>query len=86
MANARPGPRDQPISAAELAKHCVDKSAWISIDGNVYDISKFMATHPGGPTVLKRYLGKDATQAFRSAHAEVDYRSKLARVYKGKLG
>jgi hypothetical protein len=52
---------ERKISAEELAKH----DCWIAISGIVYDISKFMNAHPGGPETLTPYLGADGTRAFQ---------------------
>ena len=44
---------------------------WIVIQDNVYDISSYIARnlHPGGNEVLLKYLGNDATQAFKNIHS-----------------
>mmetsp|Transcript_74356 Transcript_74356/g.174528 ORF Transcript_74356/g.174528 Transcript_74356/m.174528 type:complete len:130 (+) Transcript_74356:8-397(+) len=52
------------ITKAELAKHDSQENCWIQIKGKVYDVSKFLADHPGGDAVLLEYAGQDATQAF----------------------
>ncbi len=39
------------VSEAELAKHNKDDDAWISINDDVYNISRFAAMHPGVCTV-----------------------------------
>lgn len=45
----------------EVAKHTSENDAWIIIDSEVYDISKFAAMHPGGEALLLEYAGKDVT-------------------------
>ena len=45
----------------EVAKHASENDAWIVIDSEVYDISKFAAMHPGGEGLLLEYAGKDVT-------------------------
>ena len=45
----------------QVAAHASSKSAWIIIDGLVYDISSFAALHPGGEKLILEYAGKDAT-------------------------
>ena len=52
------------ISAEELAA-CGE--TWLAVDGRVIDVSRFEEKHPGGGAVLRRYLGRDATQAFTAA-------------------
>lgn len=49
----------------------------ISIDGRVYDLTKFVDQHPGGPLVIENMAGKDCTDAFMNYHQ--------ARVYKTML-
>ncbi len=41
------------ISAAELAKHKQPNDYWLAIDGNVYDVSKYIMMHPGGEGVMR---------------------------------
>ena len=39
---------------SEINRHVsMDNGVWVTYKGNVYDISKFIANHPGGET---RYL------------------------------
>jgi len=38
---------------------------WIVIENQVYDVSSFMAHHPGGSQVMEPYLGTDATRVFK---------------------
>ncbi len=35
----------------EVARHIVDDSLWMVVDGHVVDVSKFLKQHPGGPQV-----------------------------------
>jgi cytochrome b involved in lipid metabolism len=34
------------------------------IDDKVYDVSKFLAIHPGGSVVLRQVAGQDVTELF----------------------
>jgi cytochrome b involved in lipid metabolism len=53
------------FSAAEVASHkTVEDGLYIIIDGGVFDVSKFIDEHPGGPKILKRVGGKDASKQF----------------------
>ena len=47
----------------EVALHATPKDGWIALFGNVYDVTPWIATHPGG-SVIEHGLGKDATQMF----------------------
>ncbi|KAJ1551205.1 Cytochrome b5 [Nowakowskiella sp. JEL0078] len=52
------------ITWEETAKHNTRKDCWMVIDGNVYDVSKFLDEHPGGEEVLLEQGGLDASEAF----------------------
>ncbi|KAF2202307.1 putative mitochondrial cytochrome b2 [Delitschia confertaspora ATCC 74209] len=53
---------------AEVAKHNTAESCWVIIHGNVYDVTKFIPSHPGGAKVILRLAGKDATEEFYPVH------------------
>ena len=50
----------------EIAKHNTEESLWLIINGKVYDVTKFLEEHPGGPKAFLNRGGKDATRAFNS--------------------
>lgn len=52
-------------SIDEVAKHSLESDCWIAIHDKAYDVSKFVAQHPGGQTILQG-CGKDATDLFES--------------------
>mmetsp|Transcript_16523 Transcript_16523/g.23184 ORF Transcript_16523/g.23184 Transcript_16523/m.23184 type:complete len:524 (-) Transcript_16523:69-1640(-) len=55
-------------SLEDVRKHNTNESAWIVIDHDVYDISKFAAMHPGGSAIILQFAGQDATEAFFDMH------------------
>ncbi|KAH6599394.1 hypothetical protein BASA50_003090 [Batrachochytrium salamandrivorans] len=58
----------QVVTHDEVASHNTAKSAWITIDSLVYDITNFAALHPGGESIILEVAGKDATKEFYSYH------------------
>ncbi|OAL44223.1 hypothetical protein IQ07DRAFT_663555 [Pyrenochaeta sp. DS3sAY3a] len=56
------------FDAREVAKHNSRRSCWIVISGQVYDVTAFLDDHPGGPNVILRYGGKDATEEYALIH------------------
>ena len=55
------------ISKAEVMLHNKPEDAWLIIHGNVYEVTKWAAEHPGGPELLWDVAGKDATRDFEDA-------------------
>lgn len=58
------GRNGQPITRDEVQTHDNADDCWIIIHGKVYDVTKFLAEHPGGEKVILEYAGSDATDAF----------------------
>lgn len=56
------------IDASELAKHNTGESCWIAIHGSVWDVTSFLAEHPGGPGLLLNVAGQDATEQYEAYH------------------
>lgn len=77
------------ISKTELAKHNKRSDAWIAINGNVYDVTKWIDNHPGGDIILKG-IGKDASKMFKnirggSGHPDFVIKKILPKYLIGKL-
>jgi cytochrome b involved in lipid metabolism len=51
------------ITTADLVKHTNENSCWLVISGNVYDVTKYITSHPGGDLILLG-CGKDATDLY----------------------
>jgi len=69
------------LSTKEVATHkTVEEGLWIIIDSEVYDVTKFIDEHPGGPKILKRVAGKDASKQFWKYHGD-----NVLKKYKPKL-
>lgn len=48
----------------EIVRHNRENDLWIVVNGNVYDVTKFLKTHPGGDDLLMEKGGQDATKCF----------------------
>ncbi|KAL9953373.1 hypothetical protein ACROYT_G040782 [Oculina patagonica] len=79
---------DLLFSLQEVQRHNKVDDAWIVIDGKVYDVSSYVAAHPGEKAIL-RNAGGDSTQGFRqqAAHRVVKNHiaSLLEKFYIGLL-
>jgi uncharacterized membrane protein len=53
---------------ADLKKHATATSCWSAINGNVYDLTKWINRHPGGSSVIKGLCGRDGTAGFNGQH------------------
>lgn len=58
------------FSEEEVRRHATSEDLWISIDGSVYDLTRFADLHPGGVFPLLEVAGKDATEAFYGLHRQ----------------
>jgi Cytochrome b5-like Heme/Steroid binding domain len=56
----------------EIRQHKTVHDGWIVLRGKVYNVSPYLAYHPGGAAVLERVLGKDVTVLFDKYHRWVN--------------
>jgi len=73
------------LSAAEVAKHNSSSDCWLIIENKVYDVSKYLGSHPGGRAVIIPYCGKEATHAFEAINHSSVALSHLDSIYVGDL-
>ena len=57
----------------------------MSINGKVYDVSKYLEDHPGGEEVLLDRVGQDATDDFEDVGHSQEARKQLLTLEKGEL-
>ena len=57
------------ISLDEFKKHSSPDDCWVIINGIIYDLTNFIAKHPGGPEIIKANSGKDVSALFNPIHA-----------------
>lgn len=56
------------FTSVEVALHNSQESAWIIVDGDIFDVTEFAASHPGGSAILLSKAGCDATEEFHAFH------------------
>jgi cytochrome b involved in lipid metabolism len=78
-----PSPRE--VTRTELSKHVTEDDCWTILHGKVYDITAYMAYHPGGKRELMKGAGKDCTAMFNKFHAYVEYELILSKCEVGVL-
>lgn len=61
---------DRPISLDEISRHNKRDSAWIIVDGKVYDTTEYLDDHPGGAASILVYAGQDASVDFNDIHSD----------------
>ncbi|KAI0711369.1 oxidoreductase [Earliella scabrosa] len=47
------------FTAEDVAQHASSASCWVTRNGRVYDVTSFLADHPGGDDLILNYAGKD---------------------------
>lgn len=65
---ARSATVQREYSSAELASHASADSCFVVVGGNVYDLTSWIAEHPGGRDAIIGLCGTDGTAAFSQQH------------------
>merc|ERR1719446_1577045 len=55
-------------SLTDVAAHNTKTDCWVVVNGQVLDVTKFLADHPGGELAILTFAGKDATEEFNMIH------------------
>jgi len=70
-----------------VAQHNTPEMCWSVVDGSVYDLTAWIAQHPGGSRLIIGMCGRDATADFNGQHGgQSQPASSLAEYLLGKLG
>jgi len=67
-AAATPSTSGGSVTMAEVAQHNSPTDCWSSVNGNAYDLTSWIAQHPGGAEVIIHMCGTDGTSAFAAQH------------------
>lgn len=71
QASSSPTPEVTTQSAYTMAKVKENNSAascWTVVSGNVYDLTQWIKSHPGGSSAILSLCGTDGTASFRAQH------------------
>jgi cytochrome b involved in lipid metabolism len=72
----KPTPSPTPTPSATQAGYTMEDvkkkntsaACWTVIDGNIYDLTKWIPVHRGGPQAITFLCGKDGTSSFKAQH------------------
>ena len=82
----KPVSTNLPLTLDEVKKHNSADDCWSIIDGNVYDLTNWVESHPGGNERITAICGKDGTSSFLGKHSNSNSaKSQLNRFELGKL-
>ncbi|KAI9704537.1 MAG: Cytochrome b2, mitochondrial precursor [Bogoriella megaspora] len=56
------------LTGEQVAEHNSRESCWVIVHGRAYDVTEFLPEHPGGPKIILKYAGKDATEEYDPIH------------------
>ncbi|KAL4913984.1 FMN-dependent dehydrogenase-domain-containing protein [Aspergillus aurantiobrunneus] len=78
---------DTPLLAVrDVLSHNTPDDCWVVINGEIWDLTAFVNEHPGGPSIILKYAGRDATDAFLEVHAVTIIREYIpVHCFKGSL-
>ena len=76
MPSASPTPSPTTSISAATSKYTMEQvkanngatSCWSVIEGDVYDLTKWISSHPGGAAAIRSLCGIDGTSAFNAQH------------------
>jgi hypothetical protein len=71
-ASATPSATPSPasgITRAQVEMRNSKSACWSIIDDKVYDLTRWIDSHPGGPSYIQFICGKDGTNSFKAQHS-----------------
>jgi len=72
LAQRKGQPIRRDITPEEVQQHNKNHDGWMILRDRVYNIGPYLPYHPGGVSILKNVLGKDATSLFDKYHRWVN--------------
>ena len=75
------------LTMAVVKKHASASSCWSVVDGEVFDLTKWINRHPGGARRVLDMCGRDGSAAYHGQHGTSGQATKILNGYTlGKLG
>jgi cytochrome b involved in lipid metabolism len=71
--------------AEEVKAHKSKESAWVIVDGGVFDVTDFLEDHPGGARILLKNCGKDSSEAFWELHSTMVFEKQAKKLQIGTV-
>jgi monoamine oxidase len=79
VCDAKNDPKTKVYRRSEVKKHTTpEKGIWVTRDNGVYDVTEFVANHPGGTERLMLAAGKDLSEFWTQPQFRLHYQSPLA--------
>ena len=72
LAQRKGKPIRRKIPWSEIRQHNRVYDGWVVLRGKVYNLSPYLSYHPGGESILKSVLGRDATALYDKYHRWVN--------------
>lgn len=72
----------EALTVAVVATHNNASSCYTIIDGNVYDLTKWIPQHPGGQAAILSLCGHDGTAAFHGQHDDAKKQADILATFK----
>ena len=76
--------KNKAYSLTEIGKHDFDGDCWLIINNNVYNVTAYISSHPGGTAILEN-CGKDATELFNAKPHSQNAKNLLETYLVGQL-
>jgi len=85
---AQPALRE--YSLKQVASHNLESNCWMAIEGQVYDLTAYLPSHPSDPAIVLPWCGREASNAWQTKTVGRPHSSLaqhlLERYLIGKLG
>jgi cytochrome b involved in lipid metabolism len=75
----------EAINLSQLRRQSSSKSCWMAVNGRVYDVTRFLYKHPGGPKILLQNCGTDASKLFNGKPHRPNALNLVKKLFLGDL-